>query len=125
METEKVHPMSFKVVVLDETRYVRDEFKEKAGKLFGVYAYDASSVTHCCELTPSRDLRFLYYTTENHLSDDDHEIVLEMEGEDFYMWASDVDKLPHVQVSFQYDPEESQEENWDSFIEHYRGNCPF
>ena len=49
-----------RIVKLDETGFWMDEWLvSHAGKIFGVYMYDASKQTHCCEVTPSYELHFI------------------------------------------------------------------
>ena len=43
--------------------YWSSEIRHQVGKVYCVYLYDKSVVTHCAELTPSYELRPLYYTT--------------------------------------------------------------
>jgi hypothetical protein len=58
-EAQKILP-HFKIVVLDETEYWREEIVAKAGKIYGAYLFDANRHVNCCELTPSYELYPLY-----------------------------------------------------------------
>lgn len=63
---------NFKVVVFDETEYWSPEIVEKAGgKIYASYLFDSSSVTHCCELTPSYYLHHLFSTPLHDTDDGD------------------------------------------------------
>jgi hypothetical protein len=118
---------NLKVVVLDETQYWREDIAKEAGKLFGVYLYDASRGVYACELTPSHELWFLYTTSENPLSDELYEAIVE--GDSYtepvsYMHCWRVKGLKHV-AAREADPELSYEENIREAWEYYQGNCPF
>lgn len=50
----------FVLIKLDETKYWnKGTVLVKVGRIFGLYAADLSSITHCCELTPSYELNFV------------------------------------------------------------------
>lgn len=56
-------PVAPRVIALDETKYWNLSscpHKETVERIDGVYFYDENEVTHCCELTPSYLLQFLY-----------------------------------------------------------------
>lgn len=78
------------LVLLDETEYWCDEVRTAFARVFGLYAYDALSVTHMCEVTPSFMLHPLGpvgHGMKPELDDDDegreHIYELLRQGEDF------------------------------------------
>ncbi len=57
--------MSFIAIKLNESLYANPEFLHNCGgKLYGIYIYDDSSITHCCELTPSYWFQLIQYISE-------------------------------------------------------------
>lgn len=112
------------VVSLEETSYFtpREEDRSFIRAIHSVYAYNPEEETHCCELTPSYDLRFLYsyiVGTEK-MTDDMRDLLSERYclegGVDMYMWCSRVQKLQ---------PKECGEfEDMDEAVEYLRGNWP-
>lgn len=65
-----------RVILIDETEYWTDEMKEACGKISCAYLYDNAVNTYCAEITPSKELHPLYYVTENEISDELHEEML-------------------------------------------------
>ena len=89
--------------------------------------YDSSRGVYACELTPSHELWFLYTTSENPLSDELYETIMEGDSNTepvSYMHCWRVEGLKHV-ASLEADPELSYEENIEQAREYYQGNCPF
>lgn len=92
---------NFQIIKVDETEHWSDEIKAKVGKIYCVYLYDKSVVTHCAEITPSYELRPLYYTTEfapHKFSEEvDEQIQAEFSNEESvrYFHCSSVDKMEH------------------------------
>lgn len=118
---------NLKVVLLDETRYWSKDIASAAGKLFGVYLYDASLGVRVCELTPSHELWFLYTAPQVPLSEEQYEDILEGDRNTepvILMHCSRVQQLKHV-ASREADPDLSYEENIEQAREYYQGNCPF
>ncbi len=68
----------FKVVRINETSNWREDIAKKAGKIFGIYLYDESRTTNCCEVTPSYEMHFLNSMAET-LSDDDEEREIQLD----------------------------------------------
>lgn len=64
------------VVKIDETKYWAEDIIEKAGRIFGVYIYDKNRRVHCCELTPSYELRFIESQTEKRVDDTVYDEIL-------------------------------------------------
>lgn len=115
-----------RLVAIDETRYWREDIAQEAGKLFGVYMYDADQYTCCCEATASRLLMRVYTATEKGVSEDTHGLILEGDCQtepDFYMHASRVEQLREV-GRWKSDPDDSPEENIESAREYWQGNPP-
>lgn len=96
MRQKKRH---FKIVKIDETRFWADDIA-KHGPICGVYLYDEAEITHCCELTPSYYLYFLYSILD-HDREVPEEIVEEidetdmmMENQDIYVHCHQIDPDP-------------------------------
>lgn len=117
----------FYAVAIDETRYYQIEATDATHIecILGVYVYDASERTYCCELTPSHWLEPVYVAVHCKLDtpDDVRERIQEkyefagtLEG--FYMHASKVAGLP---LRKHY----GEGESIDEVREHYQGNCPW
>ena len=47
------------VIAIDETRYWSEDIVAKAGRLYGIYLYDANRHVYCCEITPSYELELI------------------------------------------------------------------
>jgi hypothetical protein len=62
---------NFRLVALDETSNWSDDVTAVTGRIQGVYIYDDSRATHCCEITPSYWLEFMYNAPENAIGDGD------------------------------------------------------
>ncbi len=121
----------FKVVRLDETQYWNKAIVEKAGKIFGIYLYDESRTTNCCEVTPSYELHFLNSMTEN-LSDDEEEREIlfdEISEGDIhterikYLHSASVDRIPESErkdvysEGFEIDPEDYEtKEDYETLV---------
>lgn len=118
----------FKIVVLDETEYWCESIKQKAGKIYAAYLFDANRPVNCCELRPSYELYPLYTTP---LNDDEagsvSEEIMASESQDVsYFHCCSIDRLSPA--SF-YDigvETLSADETWEAALErtldHYRGN---
>jgi hypothetical protein len=124
----KVKP-KFKVVKIDETKNWREDIVEKSGKIFGIYLYDESRQTRCCEITPSYEMHFLNSMSENHIEDEEEREILfdEISEGDIhtervsYFHVSSIDKLSGKNVyseGFEIDEEEYEtEENYKTLVE--------
>jgi len=77
--------------------------------IFSVFVYNASELTHLCELTPSYDLRHCYTTVELNgkhtpsISDDEIDKMCERyevpgDDMDIYLHCNDVRALPNVDL---------------------------
>lgn len=61
MTEQTERPPEFKYVKIDETKFWNEKLVRELGpgaKLIATYVFNAAEVTHCCELTPSYDLRY-------------------------------------------------------------------
>jgi len=93
----------FQIIKVDETEQWSDEIKNQVGKIYCVYLYDKSVVTHCAEITPSYDMHPLYYTTglsPDKYSEEVGEHVHDQfrDGEPVYFHCSFVEKQEHYPV---------------------------
>jgi hypothetical protein len=98
-------PIDARIIALDETEFYHLEPEEQRliRAIKGVYLYDANRHTHCCELTPSYYLIFLYNSvnlTDEGLALDDEargelydKFEVECGGDDCYMHVHTVDQL--------------------------------
>lgn len=105
MPSTKVKP-HICVVKIDETECWDDSpgsLREKAGKIFGVYIYDANKHVHCAELTPSYELYFVESQPLN-VPEDEYErdafyedlVATDASESVYYMHVSTVDRMPEV-----------------------------
>ncbi len=137
-------PISPCVVALDQTEYwnIKPEHKEHIKAIRTVYFYNKNEVTHCCEITPSYCLYFLYHEvilTDKAVMDvsEQYQSIIydtyENEPTDervTYAHCRDIDALEdkgvHYQstngcLNFSYD-DVSYDDQIESYIEHYRCN---
>lgn len=98
--------MQVNIVKLDETRFWVDvKFREKVGRLFGVYLYDPKAGYHACEYTTSRELHRIGVVVERMPEDEgEQEKILDYireacigEEDSILMHASSVDQLPKLE----------------------------
>lgn len=88
------------LVLLDETEHWCAEVRALVDKVFGMYAYDALSVTHMCEATPSYVLHPLgHVATGLRVDEEQIEKLDEMlrqgdDGELVTVHCHDIDRLP-------------------------------
>ena len=103
MTTTERLPIDGHVVALNETNHykIKPEHQPHIQAIRGVYLYDANSHTHCCELTPSYYLIYLYDEViltpeaDESLSDEAKEAIYEeyeyCDGEDIYVHVHNLD----------------------------------
>lgn len=48
-----------RLCAIEETGFWSKDVQKRAGRLFAVYVYDETRVTHCCEITPSFELNLI------------------------------------------------------------------
>ncbi|MHB9130368.1 MAG: hypothetical protein ACYDBB_04655 [Armatimonadota bacterium] len=58
-----------RLAYLDETEHWAEEIVRSAGRIAGIYVYDARLRVHCCEITASYELHLACYLTEHHIGD--------------------------------------------------------
>lgn len=132
-------PIAARLVSVDETScYFIDESDAPfIAAIRGIYLYDASQLTHCCELTPSYWLVHLYSTVDltpaaDKLTDEQiAELVerYELHGDqwsDCYMHCADVKRLPDRVTYDARDwlpfDDETREEAFEGLREYYSAN---
>lgn len=122
----------FKLVSIDETRFWDNSITARAGRVFGVYLFDANRVVHCCELTPSYEL---YPVASFPLIDIDRTDARSLEDE---LREHDTDEVTYIHCTgidamreacfHDFGEEEIPEgDSWedvrDRQIEYVNGNC--
>ena len=143
-ETKLRSPIDARVIAINETEYYEfpAEHAPYIQAIRGIYLYDANQHTHCCELTPSYYLIFLYHSvllTEagKALDDEARRVLLEEyevcnNGEDRYVHCSTVERLAKATGDYleygatevSYD-DETYDEQIEGLIEYFGGNPPF
>lgn len=144
-ETEPRTPIDAYAVALDETaNYAIEEADQPyIEKIVGVYLLDRNQRTHCCELTPSYWLIWLYdqvVLTEAGQKLDDLAVDALYQkyeycgGEDIYVHCHSIDALIERNEKwtvYHYgDPEVDEDDvdyddQMEGIREHLCGNCPF
>lgn len=93
------------VIEIDDTQYWNKEIKSKVDKISTVYLYDKSVVTNLMEITPSYELRPLYYNVTYRADQERDEAIEEEIDSNFrneeiiYVHCSDTEKLVHADMS--------------------------
>lgn len=113
-----------RVVRIDETRNWNEAITSVVGRIWGVYVYDAERHVYCCELTPSRELRFVGSTWEKSPEDDEENERIAAVIAENDAWSDDViyvhryqaDKLAAV-----YE-ETPTDEEWAAALDSHDGN---
>ena len=119
-----------RAVAVDYTYLYKDDAEvmdEIGGGIFALYLYDEGVGVHLCEVTVSRDLRFLTFETlEDDEDFDSWSQWYDAISDDIYMNVSEVDKLPTSVLPDQDIPEgEDEEECWCEIVEFYMANPPW
>ena len=112
--------MRFKYIKVDETKYWKPEFVAtwgKDGKIIVTYIYDSETRTHCCELTPSFEMRYAGFELDvPNISDEDREKIdeeiMSYGGEDYYHHCY---KVNGKDCSVEF-------ESIEDALEHFQGN---
>jgi len=143
-EARDLSKVDFCLVRLDETQYYADDFLKSLGvkRAWGVYLYDRSEATRCCEFTPSYWLRQIdiafeledQFHADHPLfdalgSEADTELRQAQEWDGKYVHCCDIDALPdenrHV-YGKPFDGAVPEGVDYDSIIEgiteHFQGN---
>lgn len=58
-----------RLAYFDETEYWAEDIVSHAGRVAGLYVYDANLRVFCCEMTPSREMHLAGYLTEHYIGD--------------------------------------------------------
>ena len=96
---------NIQVIEIDDTRFWTPEIKSKVDKISTVYLYDKSVVTNLMEITPSYELRPLYYNVTYRADQERDEAIEEEIDSNFrneeiiYVHCSDTEKLVHADMS--------------------------
>ena len=128
METATTFTSDIRVVAIDETHHWTKELQDICGTIKTVYMYDSSVTTNCCEITPSYELTPLYYITENDISDEVDEILLNELANDEarYFHCNVIDELQSEEYSgnFEFASSEDEEykDGWKEAREYLNGN---
>jgi hypothetical protein len=121
---------TYKLVAVDETHLFGEHIAKEAGKLFGLYAYDASHVADSIDsgdVMPCRELWYIRTVTKNEVSDN---VCRELCGREVwvdpftYMQVSQVQELEHID-SYEIDPKfydkhAPYQENMEAAVEHFQ-----
>ncbi len=119
------------VVLIDETEYWDSTLAEQAGKIYGVYLFDANKVVHCCELTGSRELEALDVAILNNETcpepvRDEIEEQWRLATEPvMYVHVYDVDRLKVFPQPTQRCKADEYDEAWEGILEYYQCNSPY
>lgn len=124
MIPEKEGKKDWRAVAVDETAHyqIDEEDRPFVEKILGVYLYDATERTFCCELTPSYYLRHVYDEVIVPLGtpDEDRNRVQEkyayLGGEDCYVWCSRVSQFATKQFG---------DGEFDEVVQEVQGNPPW
>ena len=114
-----------RVVLIDETEYWDATLVKQAGKIYGVYLFDANRLVHCCEMAGSRELEALEVACLNSETMPEEvrdEIEHQWQPRIMYMHVYDVDQLTVFLLPTQRCKAEDYDESWVAIIEHYQGN---
>jgi hypothetical protein len=117
-----------KVVALNEEYYLPKEHEGLIKSIKGVYLYDKNKRVHCCELTPSYYLIWLYniveLTEEGEKQREDLLDLYEGSGENEYMHCKTIDKLPSEDYDKVYHCND-YDDTLETIIEDICANLPF
>lgn len=105
MEELRKEAPDFRVVQIEETRFWDEEIVEEAGRIWGVWYFDAQRGVHTASLSRSFELFRLDTTTLHRVCDDTHSRIMnhQWEPEIQYISTFEVDKelcLPEIQGPF-------------------------
>lgn len=118
--------MKINAIAVNDTQFctIAEEDRPYVKAVLTVYFYTPEERTHCCEITPSYDLRYLYTTLDLDLDtpEEKREELYEKwctePGEDTYMHCSRVEKMSDLKECGDFD-------DMDEAREYLQGNCPF
>ena len=150
MTKTKTLPIDAHVIAIDITGDCEIDKADKKyiDRIYDVFLYDSNEVTHCCEITPSYFLRYLYTFFKGtgeymagELSENQREALHDKyetaDSDDSYFHCGDIAKMV-VEKAAQKPPlylhhggteksyeDETYEEQIERLIEHFSGNQPF
>ena len=137
-EVKKTIKPDLYAVKIDETQHWRDDIKEKAGKIWGVYLMDKSEITHLASLEGSYYLYWLYNIVENFEDFEENELSdIEYQNggnaDDPNMYVSEHTKFneedkvnwDETELEESIESEETYKELIDDVVEYLNGNHPF
>lgn len=135
---KKVKTVKLRLILLDETKHWKDEIQKECGKIFTPYMYDENQHTYCCEIFASFTLYPLPSFSENEITDEMHENLMDGDIENqepIYMHVSSVNAMVTKEAIFSHHLDgglkytSSEGEKYKRIIEaaaeHYRGNSPY
>lgn len=138
IKRHKVKTADIRVVAIDDTNEWHEDTQKAGGKIKTVYYFDASQITHCCEITPSYLLYPLYAFTENEVSEEIKEALdygIHVENpEPRYFHCSEIDAIAekkgfshHLDGGLRYYAPDGKKhrEIMDAAYEYFSGNVPY
>jgi hypothetical protein len=119
------------IVLIDETKYWDEELAKQAGKIYGVFLFDANKKVHCCELTPSRELESLEVAILNNetcpeeVRDEIEEQWITSTELISYMHVSTVNELLVFALKTERCKAEDYDGTWEELVDYFRANTPW
>jgi hypothetical protein len=127
----------WKIVALDETMYWSEQIVARAGRLYGIYLFDANRHVYCCDTSPSYELYPVDLVTTKPMEDDsfrcdiDHEWLMATDAVSYH-YVRNLDRLDAkwFEAFPKFDEECATDEEWETQLEemqeYLRGNghCP-
>lgn len=131
MRNDNVKP-DWYCVAIDETQFwnMDPEDLPFVEKIYGVYVYDASTYTYCCEFTPSYWLEFIEnsFVFTSDTPDEVKDCILEKYswagGEGFYQHVYQVKAIP-LKNHYGEPEDECNDRGADEVREYYQSNPVF
>lgn len=123
-------PYDWRAQGLDFTRHynIKDEDKPYIDRIVDVFMYDANTHTHCCEVTPSYWMMWLYtfVVWKGEPSEEVRERIdaryCHEAADDCYMHVAGVQMLTDFAAS--YDGQDAKDITEDDIREYWSGNVP-
>ncbi len=135
---KKVKTVKLRLILLDETKGWREDIQNACGKIFTPYMYDENQHTYCCEIFPSFTLHPLPSFSENEITDEMHENLMDGDSENqepIYMHVSTVNAMTtkgavfshHLDGGLRYTSSDGKKYKQiiEAAAEYYRGNSPY
>lgn len=117
--------MKLKIVVIpDDMRTWDKDLAALTGQIRSVYFFNPEKIYRLCELTPSYELHFLYYQTENEIDDGTEEKLMENQPENpvVYYHCQTIQQYCQKDFSMQVDADESHEEMMENARDYLTAN---